>query len=434
MKFPTTTSTFAWLTAAVGCAALLLFLATSVLYPRVLHAADAEETLLPLENTATLARSQAPAANLYSSLLPPENTATLKSEPMLPSCSSDNLIQLAFLLDTSGSMDGLIDQAKSRLWSILNEIIAARRNGQAPHVQVALYEYGNDRIDLKQGYIRQVVSLTTDVDDLSEKLFALTTDGGQEYCGLAIQHSLNELEWSDDPNTIKLIYIAGNESFTQGSTDPYATIDQARQRDIVVNTIFCGAPEQGRVLGWYTGATRGAGEYFHIDQNEASVYVPSPYDDRIEAANLRLNGTYIPLGQQGQLAIQKQTTQDANAASYSKANLASRAKYKASSSYSNAHWDLVDAYDEDKKAIQQKDALPDSLKNLSETELIQQITTKKADRNALQAEIQELNQLRDQYVAEEQKKSANTPTNTLGDKISASVKKRLAEKGYTVEN
>jgi hypothetical protein len=331
-------------------------------------------------------------------------------------------------------MDGLIDQAKSRLWSILNEIIAARRNGEAPNVQVALYEYGNDNLALIKNYIRQVVSLTTDVDELSEKLFALTTNGGQEYCGAVIQQSLDQLEWSSDLDAIKLIYIAGNEGFNQGSIDPYKAINNGREADVVVNTIFCGPSEDGHNLGWHSGAVKGAGEYFYIDQNQTTVYVPSPYDDRIEAANLRLNTTYIPIGNQGRAAFQKQCAQDVNAATYSKANLAGRAKYKSSANYNTAHWDLVDAYDKDKKVILQTEALPDSLQNLSETELISCIATKKTERNSLQAEIRELNEMRDKFVVEEKKKSVAVETNTLGDKIKTSVKKRLVEKGYEVEN
>ena len=409
MKFPSTTSTFAWLAAAVSCAAVMLFVITSIFTP---------ETSL--------------AATTPQRLLPETNPATLKFEPL--NTSRDNLIQLAFLLDTSSSMDGLIDQAKSRLWSILNEIIAARRDGQAPNVQVALYEYGNDQLEASKGYIRQVVSLTTDVDEISEKLFALSTNGGQEYCGAVIQQSLDQLEWSRDQDAIKLIYIAGNEGFDQGSVNPYRAINDGRETGVVVNTIFCGPAETGRELGWYSGAMKGAGEYFHIDQNQAVVYLSSPYDDRIEAANNRLNSTYIPLGHQGRTAIQKQKTQDSNAGTYSKANLASRAKYKSSANYNNASWDLVDAYDKDKKVILRTAALPDSLQQLSETELKSRIAEKKAERNSLQSEIKELNKMRDQHIAEEKKKSAVAETNTLGEKIKKSVKQRLIEKGYEVEN
>lgn len=100
--------------------------------------------------------------------------------------SKDNKIQVALLLDTSNSMDGLIDQAKSRLWNIVNTLTTVKYNGQAPQVEIALYEYGNDGLK-DENYIRQITPLTQDLDLVSEKLFALRTNGGNEYCGAVIR-------------------------------------------------------------------------------------------------------------------------------------------------------------------------------------------------------------------------------------------------------
>ncbi len=92
-------------------------------------------------------------------------------------------IQVAILLDTSSSMDGLIEQAKSRLWNIVNTLTTLRYKGEIPQIEIALYEYGNDRLKERDSYIRQVAPLTTNLDLISEKLFSLTTYGGLEYCG-----------------------------------------------------------------------------------------------------------------------------------------------------------------------------------------------------------------------------------------------------------
>src|SRR5262249_8045908 len=97
------------------------------------------------------------------------------------------VVQIALLLDTSNSMDGLIKQAQSQLWTIVNETARCKREGRTPKLEVALYEYGNSRLAVTDGYIRQVVPFTTDLDRVSEKLFALTTCGGDEYCGQVIQ-------------------------------------------------------------------------------------------------------------------------------------------------------------------------------------------------------------------------------------------------------
>ena len=100
-------------------------------------------------------------------------------------------MQVALLLDTSNSMDGLIEQAKSQLWSILVTLSQTRKDGKAPKLEMALYEYGNDGLPAVSGHVRQVLPFTSDMDEVSDALFQLTTNGGQEYCGTVIQKSLS---------------------------------------------------------------------------------------------------------------------------------------------------------------------------------------------------------------------------------------------------
>ena len=109
-----------------------------------------------------------------------------------------NLIQMAILLDTSNSMDGLIEQAKTQLWKIVNELALAKRNGETPNLEVALYEYGKDSLPAGEGYMRMIVPLTTDLDRVSEELFKLKTNGGSEYCGQVIQMAARGLKWTLD--------------------------------------------------------------------------------------------------------------------------------------------------------------------------------------------------------------------------------------------
>src|SRR3954471_19366582 len=94
-----------------------------------------------------------------------------------PAPQDKPLIQLALLLDTSNSMDGLIDQARSQLWTVVNHLAKTRKDGQTPRLEVALYEYGNDGLAADSGYVRQVLAFTEDLDSVSEKLFGLRTNG-----------------------------------------------------------------------------------------------------------------------------------------------------------------------------------------------------------------------------------------------------------------
>lgn len=396
MKFP---STFAWLGGAVLTATLTVFGFTSLL-------SSGSDAINPIS-------APAPA----------------------PTISNGNRIQIAFLLDTSSSMDGLIDQAKARLWNILNEILKAEKDGSTPDIEVALYQYGNTSLLPEKGYIQQVTGLTTDVDLLSAKLFGLRTGGGDEYCGQVIQTSTNELKWDDNDNTIKLIYIAGNETFHQGDVKAGDALANARNKGIAVNTIFCGDPNSADGRTWATSLTKKDGDFFFINQNESVVYIPSPHDDRIERLNQQLNGTYIPIGSQGAALQANQVAQDQNAASYSKANLSSRAKFKASKKYKNTSWDLVDAAeDKPERILKEKASLPDSLSTLSDAELTGKIKALKETRESLQEEILELTRKRDQYVAEVRKSTAGNEENTLSDKINKSVRKRLVEKEYKIRN
>jgi hypothetical protein len=113
----------------------------------------------------------------------PAEPATAPAIAIEPILQKKPLVQMAILLDTSGSMSGLIDQARAELWAIVNEFIFAKRGDMAPEVQVALYEYGKMSLPQEGGYIRRIVPFTTDLDKVSEELFALKTNGGDEYCG-----------------------------------------------------------------------------------------------------------------------------------------------------------------------------------------------------------------------------------------------------------
>ena len=205
-------------------------------------------------------------------------------------------IQVALLLDTSSSMDGLIEQAKSRLWNIVNTITTLRYEGKTPKIEIALYEYGNSGLTEETNYIRQITTLTTDLDLISEQLFSLSTNGGDEYCGAVIHNATKKMDWGNDASDMKLIYIAGNEEFDQGGVDFKDAIKEAREEGIYVNTIFCGDQEEGIDSFWKQGADAGLGKFFTIDADEEIVYIETPYDAAVAAYNNQINDTYILFG------------------------------------------------------------------------------------------------------------------------------------------
>jgi hypothetical protein len=342
-------------------------------------------------------------------------------------------IQVALLLDTSNSMDGLIEQAKSRLWNIVNTLTTLKYHGKTPDIEIGLYEYGNDGLSPKSNYIRQITPLSTDLDLISEKLFSLRTNGGSEYCGAVIADATKQLSWGKDDSNMKLIYIAGNEAFNQGGINYKEAISDALKNDIYVNTIFCGNSIEGINTFWKDGADYGKGKYFNIDSNQAVQYIVTPYDVRISECNTRINTTYISYGSKGYEKKMNQEAQDQNAQGVSSANYAERAVSKSKAAYKNDSWDLVDKVKDDKEAISKikKEELPKELQNKSKDEIKVIIDKKTKEREAIQKEIAELANKRQDYIDVESKKTKTQ--DDLGNAINTSIVAFAKVKGYTVE-
>ncbi|HEX8675962.1 MAG TPA: hypothetical protein VF700_02015 [Segetibacter sp.] len=340
--------------------------------------------------------------------------------------AKDQTIMMALLLDTSNSMDGLIDQAKSQLWKIVNEVAAAKSaDGNQPNIKLALYEYGNAGLSSDEGYIRQVSALTEDLDVMSEKLFSLSTNGGNEFCGQVIKTALNQLTWSASNADLKMIFIAGNEPFTLGSVSYELACGAAKEKGVVVNTIYCGDSNDGDALSWKRGAELTGGTFMSIEQNSKTVYVPTPYDDQIAALNDRLNATYVYYGASGESRKDQQIVQDKNAASYGLANVAERSFCKSSHAYKNASWDLVDAAKDNDKVITETktDDLPTEMRTMSIEQRKVYIGQKSEERTNIQAGIQSLNKKRQEYIYK------NTSQSSKDKMLDASMMKAIKEQG-----
>lgn len=344
------------------------------------------------------------------------------------------LVQMAILLDTSGSMSGLINQARAELWAIVNEFIFAKRGGVAPELQVALYEYGKSTLPATEGYIRQIVPFTTDLDKVSEELFALKTNGGQEYCGWVIKQATEELTWSKADDDLKVIFIAGNEPFTQGKVDYRQSCKAAIAKSIVVNTIHCGSTAVGISGKWKDGAVLADGKYLNIDQNRQVVHIAAPQDKQITELSIKLNDTYIAYGTEGIALYERQSAQDSSALSLSKEAAIQRAATKASLYYRNDHWDLVDALANDKVKLEDVEAkdLPENMRKMTVKERKAYVEAKKAGRARIQQKIQELNDQRKKYVAAEMKKQQK-PGETLGSAITQAVREQAKKKNFKFE-
>jgi len=340
-------------------------------------------------------------------------------------------VQLVILFDTSNSMDGLLNQAKSKIWAIVNEVAGLKYQGLSPELEIAMYDYGNQSLNVKDHYIRQQLGFTKDLDLVSEKLFGLVTNGGDEFCGAVIQKSLNDLSWSSSANDLKLIYIAGNEPFNQGPISYKEACSLAKTKGVIVSTIFCGPYDEGVRTFWQDGATCSGGDYFNINSDQALTYVATPYDSLIQSSNFKLNGTYVSYGFSGSLKKNKQQREDDNAGSVNEAVMVERATTKASSYYWNGDWDLVDAVAADSTILLRlkPEDRTDELKGKTDEEIKKLVEDKTQERKRIQQEISELNSKRLAYI-EEQTKNGTVAQDDFGSAVSKSIRKNAVQLGF----
>lgn len=349
-------------------------------------------------------------------------TVTLAAADPAPAVAP---IEIALLLDTSNSMDGLIHQARAQLWEVVRTAADASREGRHAPLRVALIEYGNTRLSAEHGWIRTANVLTTDLDAVSAELFALKTQGGDEWCAGAVLHAVQELPWTPGDG-YRAIIIAGNEPFTQGKVAPETAVRAARERGIVLTTVHC--PQSGEAgADWAEAGRAGGGEGLAIAMDHRRVESAMPQDARIAELNRALNDTYLPYGARGAAAQELQMAQDANSAGIGSGSFAGRAAAKASSAYCNDHWDLVDAVDTRRVdlATLRAEELPPALRDLDAAAREAAVARARATRAALRAELAAL-------VLERERALAADGVRTWGTEVAAAIGRQLTARGYVL--
>lgn len=380
-----------------------------------------------LAGVLALSAGKAPAC-------PPDDPVAKDAPARVPT------ISIALLLDTSNSMDGLIGQAKAQLWNVVNRFRSCKRDGMkdgvAPVLRIALYQYGNSKLPQSSGYIEMVSPFTTDLDSLSEKLFGLQTDGGNEYCGAVIGRAAKELAWGECPGDLNLIFIAGNEPFTQGDV-PYAeSIADGVRKKIRINTIHCGTYQEGVDGKWRDGATLGRGNYNVIDQSEDVRHIVTPYDDEISRLGVEVNTTYMPYGSDGDTAQARQSGMDKApmmlpAPARGEASV-QRSIAKNSANYRNSNWDLVDALKDGKVKLEElkKEETPKELQGLTIVEQTKKVEEKRTRRMEINKRVAELSVQRETFLREQRKTSGKDTT--LGAALLEAIDKQAKEEGWTL--
>ena len=337
-------------------------------------------------------------------------------------------IDVAIALDTSGSMKSLTDAARLKLWEIVQEMTLME---PAPTLRVALLSYGR-KDQAQAGWVRVETDLTTDLDLVSERLFALDSEGGTEYVARVVQAAIEGLDWTDSQDALKFVFVAGNERADQDPQVDFHDISEAAQREgIFVQAIFCGNSENEQAGTWKELAEATQGQFAAIDHRAGTVVIESPVDAELAQLSAAINETFLPLGQEGAERHERVLQQDENAQQLSPAAAASRALVKASPLYSS-EWDLIDGLAAEKVDLYalEDSELPEALRWMSSYELELHIDEMRLKREELRQRITELGDERRQYVAQQMKAKGLDDSRAFDTAVRSALREKLAERGF----
>jgi hypothetical protein len=330
-------------------------------------------------------------------------------------------VEVAFVLDTTGSMSGLIEGAKRRIWSV------ARRIGDGqprPDLRIALVAY-RDRGDQ---YVTQVHDFTGDMDAVYAQLRSFQADGGgdtPEHVSAALDGAVNALSWSNG-NGLRVIFLVGDAPPHLDYQDGYhyaRAVRAARQRGIAVETIQCGAdPETARV--WQEIAGLGGGQYARIDASGGMPAQVTAYDAELLGLHRELASTVVA---GGSVSERKKTNEVLAARAAMPASVAVEASGYFAKADSLASHDLVDqpepAQRQELQGLLGRADAPQEIQGKSEAEAVAYLKTQKERRVRIQKRIEVLQKERDLKLAEAGAKDA------FDEKVVQSLKDRAAAEG-----
>lgn len=354
---------------------------------------------------------------------------TVPAKPRPVVTDKRDTLEMVFVLDTTGSMGGLIDGAKQRIWGIINEVM---QKPSKPRVKVGLVAYR----DVGDAYVTKVLPITEDLDKAYTTLMDYRADGGgdtPENVRKALAEGVKNAGWSASrANLAQIVFLVGDappQNYEQ-EPDVLVTTAEAVRKNMIVNTIQCGDLDGTKEI-WQSIARRGEGKYFAIAQDGGVQAISTPYDTKLADLAAKLGKTYITFGAKDR--------RDANVAAQSKSESritadaamgaqADRALNKAVNNFSY-DGDLVQAVENDTVKIEdvKKDDLPEDMQKMSVAERKLEVNKRIAERKAIRAEILRLSKQRDEFIAVERKKQGRS--NGFDTAVAAALKEQLLRKG-----
>lgn len=346
-------------------------------------------------------------------------------------------IEVVFVLDTTGSMSGLIQAAKEKIWAIATTMAQAQ---PAPEIRMGLVAY-RDRGD---AYITKVVDLSGDLDSVYAALMEFQADGGgdgPESVNQALREAVEKIHWSQDGQTYKTVFLVGDAPAHTDYQDEmqYPQILQnATQLGIVVNTVQCGQWQETQQT-WQQIATLGKGEYFQVDQAGSAVAIATPYDKKLAELSEKLDKTRLYYGSDEEKAkkLKKQAAAEKLHAEASLESRARRATFNASSSGKSnliGEGELVDDVASGRVELDKvaQKALPAPMQAMSPAEQKALVNETAVQRQELQKEIAGLANKRDDYL-KQKVAEAGGASGSLDHQLYSAVREQAAKKGLKYE-
>ncbi|MCI0536960.1 MAG: VWA domain-containing protein [Verrucomicrobiales bacterium] len=354
-----------------------------------------------------------------------------------PEKPSSPEIEVAFVLDTTGSMGGLIQAAKEKIWAIANTLATTK---PAPHIKLALVAY-RDRGD---AYVTKRTDLTDDLDAVYKELMAFQADGGgdePESVNQALDEAVTKLSWSKDDKTYRVLFLVGDAAphmdYTNDVKFP-VTCKVAATAGIFINSIQCGTQSDTEPV-WRDIAMKAEGRYFRVEQSGGAILAATPFDVKLAGLAKDLDATRLFYGAPGVAAKQAERAKNAEAI-YASASVAAQAQRCAFNGSSAGSWNLSggvkelvdDCLNNRVKLAEIKETeLPDELKKLSAGERKKFVNERVAKRKEIQQQVTELSAKRQSHLAEQMKKAMADGKSNLDLPIYDCVKAQAAKRGIT---
>jgi Mg-chelatase subunit ChlD len=361
-------------------------------------------------------------------------------KPNLAVVNAHPKIELVFVLDTTGSMSGLINAAKEKIWSIASTMASAQT---APDIKIGLVAY-RDRGD---SYVTQTVSLSHDLDSMYAKLMDFKSEGGgdsPESVNQGLFEAVNNMQWNQDQNTYKVVFLVGDAPAHMDYQDDVKypeTMALAKQKGIIINTIQAGEDSNTKTA-WLHMASLGHGDYFQVQQSGNAIAIATPFDKKLAALSEQLDETRLYFGDENdkqQQALKLSATKKLHEEA-SEASKARRATFNTSKS-GQANFlgnkELVEAVSSGSIALADipENELPASLQSMSSTEQTAYIVKQKQQRLKLEQDMKKLASQRDRYLSEKVDENG-VKENSLDGKLFESISAQAEQKGiiYNIDS